>query len=217
MHFTNVLPLLPAFLHLDVFVASTITGKWTEPYFFMALWGYGFRDLLSELVISLSWLAPGCAWEINFLANSSLNSVYWRMSFLCFPKTWLSGVYCIQLFVADRLSGMAWHPIETDHVITHVHSSHVIVLRYNCRFGNTDVTLFFIGPPHTAALWFYSVGCRSHENWFVVLPLCHCKFQRFSNDHFGSSLSLLLQPMITWHFCLAFCWDPVFHHSSRCR
>lgn len=106
-------------------------------FYFMALWRYGFTDLLlggESLFFIIRachitfWLAPHCAWEINFLANSSLNSVYWGMSFLCFPKTWLSGMYRIQLFVADikkmehwaesPLPGMGWHPTETDHVIT---------------------------------------------------------------------------------------------------
>lgn len=188
MHFANILPLQPAFLHPNASVVSTMFGEWTEPYCLKCCGDIDSQILScreepsllhhlasSHYFLGLLQIVPD---QINLSANSSskhhrivLPVCPWGLAIQCV----LDSAVCSRGIRKMCRKSTFCRSLTSDRnqpVFTCIHSSHGVIF-------------FFIGPPHTAALMLYSTGGRRHKNWLAT----HCKFQRFSYWHFRSSLS----------------------------
>ena len=110
------------------------------------------------------------------------------------------------------------HPVETQHSVNQVHTTHVGVVLSNCQWPwHLNKPFVFLGPSFACVLRFNAIGRGCHGNWLVVQPLYGSNFRRASSDyHLWCPSSCLFEGFILYDVALL--WQPVFHEgSSPCQ
>lgn len=188
MHLANVLPLHPSLPHLDAFAASTISGKWSTPYFFDNVTGLRLNRsplfVWNEVIIDTHIIITGHTVNLlttlclsnHLLNHQQHNSKYCSIFSSGFPETWWSDLHSIQLFVAPRLikCNSLWMvhflvQLGIDQMVTQNNTTHVfVVFSYNCWFRCNSMTLLFCSPSHVTVLGLYPMDSEGHQDCLII-------------------------------------------------